>query len=374
MTSAPTPSGSVPEQGPGAVDTQALLHWRRGTESVDTVVLACQDAPATPGPHDTAVVRWPGCLDEQALRLAPQLLADGAAAVRLRWCPGHGTAPARKASQAARADQDDDAADQGEVLLPGDTAPSSLTVWSHVLGGLLQPDLPASRSLRHGPVLSARAVPVPRRALVGAHLEGRLDLDLDDQDRVVQALRILLAQGRILAPGSDLAGLPAAGRVLTASGCTLCAACTWACPHGALQVAEADSGARGLVQDLAACRGCLACVSACPVDALTADEATSLARVWEAEALVLAADHPRTCARCGARYSEDLGGPATHDVGQPTSFALAPTANGQDEDPGLCPLCRARERSPFLTELPPEAERALPPSVLAAIRRSRGLS
>ncbi|KGF01533.1 4Fe-4S binding protein [Actinomyces urogenitalis] len=343
-TSSPTPASSPAQAEPSCVDAAALMRWGRATESVEVVVLACHDASPAPGPHGTAVVRWPGCLDEQALGLVPQLLADGVRSLRLRWCPTHGPTP------------------------------SSLPVWRQVLGELLETEPAAGRSLRHGPVLRAEAAPLPRRALVGARLDGVLDLALDEQARLIQSLRLLYAQDRIDDPSAALAELPAAGRVLTASDCTLCAACTWACPHGALEMADADSGLRGLVQDLAACRGCQACVGACPVDALHAGGTVSLAQAWQAEVTVLAADRPRTCRRCGARYSQEVGSLAAHDVTRPATASLAPAPGGQDEDSGLCPLCQVRERSPFLTELPPEAERALPPSVLAAIRRSRGLS
>ncbi|WP_228524968.1 hypothetical protein [Actinomyces haliotis] len=73
----------------------------------------------------------------------------------------------------------------------------------------------------------------------------------------------------------------------------------------------------------------------------------TLAEAWRADSVLLAAAATRRCERCLDAYPDD----------------------GE----ALCPLCRAQARSPFPTEVPPEAASRLPPDVLAAIRRSRGL-
>ncbi|WP_308651854.1 hypothetical protein, partial [uncultured Actinomyces sp.] len=59
-TSSPTPASSPAQAEPSCVDAAALMRWGRATESVEVVVLACHDASPAPGPHGTAVVRWPG--------------------------------------------------------------------------------------------------------------------------------------------------------------------------------------------------------------------------------------------------------------------------------------------------------------------------
>lgn len=306
----------------GQADVPGLLRWLRAHEHLGTVTLACHDAVVGAPARGDAVVVWPGCLDEDAVAVAPQLLAEGAARVGLARCGRHkGESPAERA-------------------------------WTTLLPGLLESAEPTGRSLRHGETIRAGAPPLPRRALVGAVGAGPLDLAADAQTRTLQALRHLVRTGRApqpdTSPTGPLASLPATGTRLAASGCTLCAACTWACPTGALTTLQGDGASAGLVHSVAACRGCRDCLSSCPVDALQVTGPVALAEAWLDEPELLAATAAHRCERCGSTCTDD----------------------GKT----LCPLCQARERSPFMTELPVEAAAQLPPEVLATIRRSRGLA
>lgn len=312
---------SAHEHVPGAADVPGLLRWLRAQQRPGTVTLACCDAAVGAPARGDAVVVWPGCLDEDAVAVAPQLLAEGAARVGLARCGRHkGESPAERA-------------------------------WTALLPGLLDSAEPTGRSLRHGERIRAGAPPLPRRALVGAVGAGPLDLAADAQTRTLQALRHLVRTGRVPLPDvsatSPMASLPATGTRLAASGCTLCAACTWTCPTGALTTLQGDGASAGLVHSVAACRGCRDCLSACPVDALRVTGPVTLAEAWLDEPVLLAATATRRCERCGSTCTDD--------------------------DDALCPLCRARARSPFMAEIPAEAAAQLPPEVLATIRRSRGL-
>lgn len=341
-----------PEGAAGVTDVPRLLRWLRAKEPGTVVVLVCSGAPEPRAHHGELVIAWPGCLRDASVGLPSQLLAECAARVEAVLCAAHGTSSPGAASHGAAAAARDGAAPQtGGPPQTGAPAPvrgEPLATWRALTPGLVSEHSP-TRGLRRGEHLDASAVPLPRRALVGALGTGPLDLDADDQARTLAALDVLAADGRIPDPAVVLAGLPARGRRLLVSGCTMCAACTHACPEGALAIVEGSEAgsARGLVHDPARCRSCGACLAACPVGALAPGDAISLAEARSGGSELLAASATSICAHCGNPFPED--GTAT------------------------CPVCTAQARAPLSSEIPPEAAGQLPPEVLAVIRRSRHL-
>ena len=93
------------------------------------------------------------------------------------------------------------------------------------------------------------------------------------------------------------AGAPASGLGLTgmavSESCTLCSACTKACPHGSLKMDD-----QHLFFDASTCTGCRACVTACPEHAIALSSAfDKFSQVMRSEKVF--EDELVVCARCG---------------------------------------------------------------------------
>lgn len=111
--------------------------------------------------------------------------------------------------------------------------------------------------------------------------------------------------------------------------CTLCGACTAACPTGA--IVRGDSGAdASLVHDARSCTGCGLCVRACPEGALTLRLGLDAERLSAGPVTVMTAA-TGACTRCGQRL-EPL----------PLRRRVDRLLGGSGEPAQLCAACSAR--------------------------------
>lgn len=296
-------------------DTVAVLRWLDAHDPYQQVVLACGHAPIPRvGPRDLGLV-WDGCLADAPIGLPAQLLAYGTERVAVVECPERGAGVA-----------------------------SRLRSWNAITPDLVcVAEVPGAR-LRKGQTLVLGQVPVPRRALLGAVASETLDLRADAQDRLRQALELLVQQGRI--PPVGLLEEGGAGLALSVSECTSCGVCVRACPESALSlrtVAGPNEQISVLEHLTGRCRGCAACIRLCPLQSVSARGRIPLAEALQGSVVPLAEVVTVRCLRCGA---------------------LHPSQRSQD---GLCELCAFRKENPFGATLPPELRAILPPELAESL-------
>lgn len=286
-----------------------LTRWcERQAARVHLEVL-CAESPRLPGPRDRQVVRVAGCLsDAGAADLAELAAASRSLVLRIDGC-AHALAGSDTRQVAA-------------VVASLGTA-DRLQVWTRVPDGVHV----VSDRVEH----DIRRLPASRRSLVAwarPHSATQQEVDLPAQRRLLEALRGLLAGGKV---GAAAHGLPSEALDLHSSGCTACGACVKACPTDALELREtAHEGGRQLTVDLPGCIGCTDCLTLCPADALLSAGPVGWGRLLEGpDEVVLEEMLTRTCRRCRTEFA---GGPADRD---------------------LCPVCADRRANPFGSTLPP---------------------
>lgn len=149
-----------------------------------------------------------------------------------------------------------------------------------------------------------------------------------ERHRLVKALAALPPAGPILCP------TPLAGQTFMQHGvdveCSVCGACTKACPTGALtlDVDDATQTYR-LTHRPAICAGCHTCIDLCERRALYASGVPLVGALQTDGVVVISAGCFERCARCGTHL--------------PAGIA--------DSD-GLCELCAFRRANPFGSRLP----------------------
>ena len=136
-----------------------------------------------------------------------------------------------------------------------------------------------------------------------------------------------------LAPGSDAAlplerGAPYGRVLIDRDACTLCMACTGACPTGAILDTPGEPRLRFTE---AACVQCGLCVSTCPENALALEPRLNLAPAAQAPA-TLHEEEPFACASCGKPF-------ATRSAIERVSQRLAGHAMFAGERAGLFAMC-----------------------------------
>lgn len=295
-----------------------------------------QPEPVRGGRGWTPIV-WPGPLTQVPLHLPLELLALGAAQVRI-------------------ATNDDD-----------ETHARRWEQWSTLyalVGRQLMPPV-GGRAKRS--VLHAEAMPtIQRRALFGLSKSSPTpqrwtpDVAATSHQRLRAALRELGANTASaveathvtspVPPDSNAGAATSSavasehhdepmgpGILLAAAGCTAQGQCVQACPQEALQlVTEGETST--LTFDVSRCDGCRRCIDFCDANALHAHAAAPWSAVLEGEPKMLASITTRRCERC--------------------RVAFAPSG-----DETLCAVCTARRANPFGSSLPPEA--------IARLRRMR---
>ncbi|MGO1944180.1 MAG: 4Fe-4S dicluster domain-containing protein [Ancrocorticia sp.] len=293
-----------------------VLRWLEAHDPYRRIIIACPHSLAPePGHRDLGIV-LDSCIGHATIGLPAQLLACGTSRVEYVPCSEH----------------------------PADAA-SKVSVWEALTPGLILPVQETKHSFRRGETIDMTAVPLPRRALVGAASSGPLDPASDDQTRTVTALRYLQQRGLI----TEIPDVPgaASGIHLTVDRCTACNVCVSSCPHDALSLTRTEMADGTTVHQLSQhadrCRACQACVRSCPVQAITPGAQFDLSDALEERTYPLTTVSTRTCLRCGSVF------PA-----------------GQGE---LCPVCSFRETNPFGSQIPPELARQLPPDIAERLMR-----
>lgn len=293
-----------------------VLRWLEAHDPYRRIIIACPHSPAPePGHRDLGIV-LDCCIAHAPIGLPAQLLACDAPRVEYVPCP-----------------QDPEGAS------------AKVAIWQSLTPNLVLEAPTDKRPRRHGETIAMGAVPLPRRALLGASSGGAVDPSLDDQDRTVTALRYLQSRGLI----GEIPDVPGAGAGihLSVDGCTACGVCVNSCPHEALSLTRTEQADGTTIHQLThqadRCRACQACVRFCPVQAITPGAQLDLSDVLNERSYPLARVATRVCAHCGSVF---------------------PAGQGD-----LCPVCSFREQNPFGSQIPPELARQLPPDLAERLMR-----
>ena len=123
----------------------------------------------------------------------------------------------------------------------------------------------------------------------------------DKRQRLFQAIDHLHGQAPKRPPSVSLeAGAPFGTVTISEQRCTLCQACTSACPAGALQAAGEQPGIRFIE---ASCLQCGICTATCPEDAIWTSPRLLFDRNARREARMLHQEPPFACVRCGKPFA-----------------------------------------------------------------------
>jgi Fe-S-cluster-containing hydrogenase component 2 len=138
------------------------------------------------------------------------------------------------------------------------------------------------------------------------------------------ATALLRLAERFSAPGCRPLGHPFSpvGIVTVEPGCTMCEACTHACPTGALLMHKGEAETE-LAFDASRCIGCASCTPVCPEKVIRVEKMTDLSRL-AAGKLPLYRDRETRCEACGASVApramlERIAGMLTADDGSTLS-------------------------------------------------------
>ena len=88
----PAPPSAKPASG--LADVAGLLHWIRAQDHPGTVTLACRDAEAATPARADVLVRWPGCLDDDAIAAPEPVSSPYRCASRAPTASAHGACTA----------------------------------------------------------------------------------------------------------------------------------------------------------------------------------------------------------------------------------------------------------------------------------------
>ena len=133
----------------------------------------------------------------------------------------------------------------------------------------------------------------------GGGLEGLVNLHRSSRSRTPRAPRsgdkwkdYVADLNSVLSAEAPAPGLGLTSMAVSES-CTLCSACTKACPHGSLKMDD-----QHLFFNASTCTGCGACITACPEHAITLSGASDrISQVMQSQQVYK--DELVTCVKCG---------------------------------------------------------------------------